>query len=152
MSINPKFNIEDRTIGYDYDPLVIAEIGINHEGSLQTAFEMVDAAISAGVEVIKHQTHIVEDEMTHHAKRTIPGNASESIYDIMARCALSEDDEFQLKILCREKEGCILSTPFSRATADRLKKFNVSSIKIGSGECNHYPLLNMLLILVFLLF
>ena len=96
MSINPKFNI-NRTIGYDYDPLVIAEIGINHEGSLQTAFEMVDAAISAGVEVIKHQTHIVEDEMTHHAKRTIPGNVSESIYDIMARCALSEDDEFQLK-------------------------------------------------------
>ncbi|HNE94163.1 MAG TPA: polyhydroxyalkanoate biosynthesis repressor PhaR, partial [Chitinophagaceae bacterium] len=73
---NPFFEIAGRKIGYDYEPLVIAEIGINHEGSLQTAKEMVDAAKAAGIEIVKHQTHIVEDEMSSAAKNTIPGNAT----------------------------------------------------------------------------
>src|SRR3954453_7804605 len=89
--------IAGRKIGYDYEPLVIAEIGINHEGSLQTAKEMVDAAALAGVEIIKHQTHIVEDEMSGAAKKIIPGNANVSIYDVMKRCALSEEEELELK-------------------------------------------------------
>ena len=50
--------ISGRKIGKDYKPLVIAEIGINHGGSLDTAIKMVDAAISSGIEIIKHQTHI----------------------------------------------------------------------------------------------
>ena len=64
----PSIEIEGRKIGKDFQPLVIAEIGINHEGSLETAIEMVDAAIQSGVEVIKHQTHVVEDEMSNAAK------------------------------------------------------------------------------------
>ena len=75
--------IENRKIGLNYSPLVIVEIGINHEGSLETAFEMVDAAWKSGAEVIKHQTHVVEDEMSKEAKNIIPGNASVSIYEIM---------------------------------------------------------------------
>src|SRR6476661_6922527 len=93
----PFIEIAGRKIGYDYEPIVIAEIGINHEGSLQTAKEMVDAAQLAGVEIVKHQTHIVEDEMSGAAKKVIPGNADVSIYDIMQRCALSEEEEFDLK-------------------------------------------------------
>ena len=85
--------IKNRKIGLGYPPLVIAEIGINHEGSLETAYEMVDAAWKAGAEVIKHQTHIVEDEMTLEAKKIIPGNSNESIYEIIKRCALNEEDE-----------------------------------------------------------
>ena len=55
----PSLQIGDRLVGENYPPLVIAELGINHGGSLKTAFAMVDAADSAGVEVVKHQTHIV---------------------------------------------------------------------------------------------
>ena len=86
MSNKPVLNVGGRMVGEDYLPLVIAEIGINHEGNLKTAFELVDAAVSAGVEVIKHQTHVVEDEMSSAAKKVIPGNANESIYEIMERC------------------------------------------------------------------
>ena len=89
--------IAGRKIGAEYPPLVIAEIGINHEGSLEVAKEMVDAAFRAGVEIVKHQTHIVEDEMSDAAKKVIPGNADVSIYEIMERCSLSEQEEFQLK-------------------------------------------------------
>lgn len=133
--------IEHRIIGPDQPPLVIAEIGINHEGSLQTAFEMVDAAAKAGAEVIKHQTHVVEDEMSPAAKQVIPGNADVSIYDIMARCALNEEEEQQLKEYVESKGLIFLSTPFSRAAADRLERMHVSAYKIGSGECNNYPLI-----------
>ena len=92
--------IGNRKIGLGYEPLVIAEIGINHEGSLKTAFEMVDAAYEGGAEIIKHQTHVIEDEMSKEAKKVIPGNTDVSIYDVMARCALNEEDEIKFKRIC----------------------------------------------------
>ncbi|MFH6769639.1 N-acetylneuraminate synthase family protein [Gaetbulibacter aquiaggeris] len=137
----PFIEIANRKIGLDYPPLVIAEIGINHEGSLEVAKQMVDAAHRAGVEVVKHQTHIVEDEMSCVAKQVIPGNANVSIYDIMERCSFNEEDEFELKNYVESKDMIFISTPFSRAAAERLKRFDVPAYKIGSGECNNYPLL-----------
>jgi N-acetylneuraminate synthase len=139
--MNPFIEIQGRKIGIDYPPLVIAEIGINHEGSLQVAKEMVDSAKRAGVEVVKHQTHIVEDEMSSAAKNTIPGNSDVSIYEIMRRCSLSESEEFELKAYVENLGMIFISTPFSRAAADRLSSWDVSAYKIGSGECNNYPLL-----------
>lgn len=137
----PFIEIGGRRIGREYKPLVIAELGINHEGCLQTAKEMVDAAGAAGVEMIKHQTHIVEDEMSSAAKKTIPGNADVSIYEIMRRCALSEADEMELKNYVESRNMIFISTPFSRAAANRLEKMKVLAYKIGSGECSNYPLL-----------
>lgn len=139
--MNPFIEIAGRKVGIDYPPLVIAEIGINHEGSLQTAFEMVDAAKRAGVEVVKHQTHIVSDEMSGAAKKVIPGNADVSIYEIMDRCSLNEADEIALKNYVEAQGMIFISTPFSRAAAKRLEKMDVVAYKIGSGECNNYPLL-----------
>ena len=139
--MNKYIEIEDRKVGLDYAPLVIIEIGINHEGSLKTAFEMVDAAWKAGAEVIKHQTHIVEDEMSKEAKKVIPGNANVSIYEIMKRCSLNEENEIKLKEYVESKDMIFISTPFSRAAVDRLERMGVTSYKIGSGECNNYPLI-----------
>lgn len=139
--MKPYIEIAGRKIGPDFPPLVIAEIGINHEGSLVVAKEMVDAAHRAGVEVVKHQTHIVEDEMSGAAKKVIPGNADVSIYEIMERCSLNEADELELKNYVESKGMIFISTPFSRAAAERLQKFDVPAYKIGSGECNNYPLL-----------
>ena len=137
----PEIKINDRLIGDNHPPIVIAEMGINHEGSLDLAISMADAAIDAGAEIIKHQTHIVEDEMSDEAKQVIPSNADVSIYEIMARCALNEDEEFSLMRHIQSKNCIFISTPFSRAAADRLERFNVPAYKIGSGECNNYPLI-----------
>ncbi|HJV88512.1 MAG TPA: N-acetylneuraminate synthase family protein [Noviherbaspirillum sp.] len=135
-----EFQISDRWIGDDRPPVVIAEIGINHEGSVETAIAMADAAINAGAEIIKHQTHIVEDEMSDEANAVIPGNATVSIYEIMKRCALSEQHEKLLMDHVHRRGAIFISTPFSRAAVDRLVKFDVPAFKIGSGECNNYPL------------
>ena len=139
--MNPVFNIAGRLIGLDHPPLVIAELGINHGGSLQVAKEMVDAAYRAGVEVLKHQTHIVADEMSAAAKKVIPGNADISIYEIMEQSALDREQEYELKQFVEAKGMIFISTPFSRAAANRLQEFDVPAFKIGSGECNNYPLM-----------
>lgn len=131
--------IAGRRIGSDYPPLVIAEIGINHNGSLTEAFKLVDAAKRAGVEVVKHQTHIPHEEMSDLAKKAIPGNATQSIWDIMVRCALDEEEEKALQQYVIDQGMIFISTPFSFAAVDRLEKMNVPAYKIGSGEMNNDP-------------
>lgn len=141
MKGNPYIEIEGRKIGPDFEPVVVAELGINHGGSLAVALEMVDAAAKAGVEIIKHQTHIIDDEMSGHARRIKPGNADVSIYEVMRRSALNENEEIELRDYIRKKGIIFISTPFSRAAAERLHRMNVPAFKIGSGECNNYPLI-----------
>lgn len=138
------FNIENINIGIEYEPLVVPEIGINHNGSLETAFKMVDAAARAGARIIKHQTHIIDDEMSSAAKNVIPGNSAKSIYQVMKECALNEEEEKELMDYVQSKDMVFLSTPFSRAAALRLDKFGVSAFKIGSGEMNNYPLISLI--------
>jgi len=140
-NLHPSIEISGRKIGYEYDPLIISEIGINHGGSIDVAMEMVDLADKAGVEMIKHQTHIVEDEMSAQAKSVIPVHTKKSIYDIMDDCALTEDEEIKLKNYVESKGIIFISTPFSRAAANRLERMDVPAYKIGSGECNNYPLI-----------
>ena len=138
-AVSPAISINGRTISAEFDPFVIAEIGINHEGDLRKAMRMVDDAKAAGCECVKFQSHVIEDEMIPND--VVPGNATESIWDIMARCALSEDEERRLKADVESKGMIFLSTPFSRAAAERLHAMDVPAYKIGSGECNNYPLI-----------
>lgn len=136
-----ELKIDSRKIGSKHPPFVIAEIGINHEGSMAKAKQMVRDAAKAGAECVKFQAHVVEDEMVPIAKKIVPGHAKESIWDIMQRCAFSESQDRELKKYAESFGMLYLSTPFSRAGADRLQKMNVKVYKIGSGECNNYPLI-----------
>lgn len=139
MTQTPEFQIQGRKIGAAHPPLVIAEIGINHEGSYDKAIQMVDDARQAGCECVKFQYHVIEDEMIPNG--VIPGNAKESIWDIMKRCALTPAEERRLKQYVEYSGLIYLSTPFSRAAANELAALSVNWYKIGSGECNNYPLI-----------
>ena len=132
--------IGTRDIGLGHKPLVIAEIGINHEGSFEKARAMVRCAAVAGAEVVKFQMHIIEDEMVPAAEFVIPANADESIYNIMARCRLTVEEHAHLKEIAESYGLIYLCTPFSRQAADILEKMGVAAYKIGSGECNNVPL------------
>lgn len=136
----PEFSIRGIPIGEFHPPIVVAEIGINHEGSLDTALEMADAALDAGLTFIKHQTHIPDAEMSHEAKSIKPGNADVSIFEVIERCTISEADEKILMDHVNDRGGIFFSTPFSREAADRLAHWDAPLFKIGSGECNNYPL------------
>ena len=129
--------IKGRKIGQAHPPLVIAEIGINHGGSLDIAKQMVLAAGKSGCECIKHQTHFVEDEMTPEAKNILPPNADVSIWDVIDSCALSKDEEIELKDYTEGLGMIYISTPFSREASDFLEDIGVPAFKIGSGECDN---------------
>ena len=131
-----------RSVGQDHVPLVIVEIGINHEGDMAKARHMIDDAAEAGAECVKFQCHVIEDEMAAAARTVIPGNAQESIWHIMERCAFSASEERDLKAYAEDRGLIYLSTPFSRRAADRLEAMDVPAYKIGSGECNNYPLID----------
>ena len=135
-----QMNIAGRPVGPAHLPLVVAEIGINHEGSIDKAIRMVDDAAAAGCECVKFQCHVIEDEMIPND--VVPGNARESIWDIMSRCVLTEAEDARLKRYVESKGMIYLSTPFSRAAAIQLEHLGVAAYKIGSGECNNYPLVD----------
>jgi N-acetylneuraminate synthase len=134
--------IGGRQIGPDQPPFVIAEIGINHEGDMGKARRMIDDAAAAGCECAKFQSHVIEDEYVPAAGKVIPGNAKESILEIMKRCAFDEAQERELKAYTESRGLIYLSTPFSRAAANRLERMGVVAYKIGSGECNNTPLVD----------
>ena len=131
--------INGRKIGPQHPPFIIPEIGINHEGSFQKAKKMIKDAHDSGAECVKFQCHVIEDEMIPN--NIVPANANESIWDIMKRCTLTESEEIKLKKYTEDLRMIYLSTPFSRVAADRLEKMDVPVYKIGSGECNNYPLI-----------
>ena len=131
--------IGDRIIDNNHKPFVIAEIGINHDGNFDKAIEMVNDAHKSGAECVKFQCHIIEDEMIKND--VIPGNAKESIWRIIKRSSLTLQKELKIKKYVESLGMIYLSTPFSRAAANRLEKMGVQAYKIGSGECNNYPLI-----------
>lgn len=136
-----ELKIGNRPLGPGHPPLVIAEVGINHDGDIGRAMKMVDAVADAGGEIVKFQCHIAEMEMTPTDMK--PGELSdESLWDIIKRCELSESEERKIQAHCKDKGLIYLSTPFSREAADRLHDMGVPAFKVGSGECNNLPLLD----------
>lgn len=136
-----KFILAGREISPNHPPFIIMEAGINHEGSFSKAIELVDAAIDGGADCIKFQCHITEEEMI--PTDMTPGKISkERLWDIIKRCELTADEEKKVQAYCKKKGILYLSTPFSRAAADRLNSMGVPAFKIGSGECNNYPLID----------
>ena len=133
--------IKNRTISSKEAPLIIAELGINHGGDLLVAEQMVKSAADRGCEVIKHQTHFLDDEMTPDAKKIMPPNANVSIWDVMEKCSLTKDEEIKLKKQVEDLGMIYISTPFSRSAADFLNDINVPAFKIGSGECDNLLLI-----------
>lgn len=135
-----EIDIAGRGIGEEHPPFVMMEAGINHEGDYDKALALVDAAIEGGADCIKFQCHITEEEMIPTDMK--PGEISdERLWDIIKRCELTADEEARVQAYCAERGILYLSTPFSRAAADRLEAMGVPAFKIGSGECNNYPLI-----------
>ena len=132
--------IGDRKIGPDYEPLIIAEIATNHYGDIQIAKDIVDVAYDAGIEVIKHQTHIPEKELTPLAKEIMVESINSNLYDWTIKCSLDEDDERALKAYVESKGMMFISAPFSFEAVDRLERMDIAAYRISSTQMNNLPL------------
>ena len=126
-------------ISNNHPPLVIPEVGINHDGSFEKAIKLVDEAKKCGCKIIKFQSHITEMEMIKTDMK--PGKISKTpLWEIIKKLNLAQKKKQAFFIVKKNIE--FLSTPFSREAADRLNEMGVNSFKIGSGECNNLPLID----------
>ena len=133
--------IGKRIISKYSKPLIVAEIGINHFGSLKVAKKIVDEAKKNNVEAVKVQIHIPEEEMNFTAKKIKPGNSKLSIFEVIRKNSLTLNEEKKLKDYIHKKKMIYIATPFSFKAVDWLVKNNIKLIKVGSGECNNTPLI-----------
>lgn len=140
---NPVLKLAGRKVGKNFKPLIIPEIGVNHGGSIETAFKIVDAAKKVGAEIVKFQTILPEDDMSIEAKKIkLKVLGKNNLFSLLKKLSLSAEDEFKLKNYVENKSMIFLSTPFSKKGVDRLLKIGVKLFKIGSGEFSNLPLIS----------
>jgi sialic acid synthase SpsE len=118
---------------------IIAEAGINHDGDMGRARELIRAAAETGVDAIKFQTHFAADEMLE--TRDSAAYLKETLYELMVRMEMSFDQHAELKEMAERAGLTFLSTPFSRRAIDLLEKLGVAGYKVGSGELTNLPFL-----------
>ncbi len=133
-----------RSIGEECNVFIIAEAGVNHNGSVELARKMIDEARKAGADAIKFQTFRAEALVTKDAEKAEYQKASTeqgSQYDMIKKLELAEADFAGLKKYA-DKAGIIfLSTPFDEKSADMLDALGMPAFKIASGEITNFPLL-----------
>lgn len=124
--------------------LIIAEAGVNHNGSMQIAKQLVDKAVEAGVDIIKFQTFKSEKLVSKAAKqaeyqqRNI-GKKDEGQLAMLKKLELSVEDHYELIKYCKERNIRFWSTAFDMESVDFLHSLNIGLWKIPSGEITNYP-------------
>jgi len=115
--------------------LVIAEIGVNHNGDISLAKEMIDAACEAGADVVKFQTYIAEEVMTDKTPLAgYMGDSDKSFLDLARRLELSIDETVELKKYTEAKGAEFMSSPFDVPSTIALSRLGLKRLKIPSGE------------------
>lgn len=140
-------NIGLKEIGKNCEPYIIAEAGINHNGELEKAFKMIEAAKQAGVDAIKFQTFKAE-EMVSSKKQLFTyysqgKEITESMLEMFKRYEFTNDEWFKIKQKCDELEITFLSTPQNKSDLELLLELRIPAIKVGSDDFTHLPLLKM---------
>lgn len=124
---------------------VIAEIGVNHNGSVDLARQLIDVSATAGADAVKFQTFSADDLVTKDAPKahyqTQNTGDGGSQYEMLRRLELSEEQFAVLKTYCDERGIDFLSTPFGSAQADLLERVGVTAFKVSSGDLTHHPFL-----------
>jgi len=137
-----KININGKNIGDDYPCYTIAEAGANHEGEVEKAFQLIDAAKESGVDAIKFQNYTASKLTTKTApKYWDDGIENESQFDVFNKLDKLHDDEWrQIFGYANKKNITCFSTPFDMESVDLLESFDIPAYKIASADITHIPL------------
>lgn len=137
-------SVGNREIGSENPVYIIAEIGINHNGDLETAKKMVQSAWELGADAVKFQTFTAQNIMTKSAGAAAHlevGSGKEDVYSFVQRISLSPDDHRDLYSACQDLGISFLSTPFGTDSVDLLEELGVSAYKVASMDLDNLPLL-----------
>jgi N-acetylneuraminate synthase len=147
MSGEPRVEVAGRAVGAGAPVLIVAEAGVNHDGELDTALALVDAAADAGADAVKFQTFdpdalvTVDSELASYQRR---GENASGQHEMLVRLRLDEDAHAAVLARCRERGILFLSTPFDAGSAALLARLGVPAFKVGSGELTNLPFLEQL--------
>lgn len=134
--------VGQKVIGSGTEVFVIAEIGINHDGSLAQAEKLIDEAAACGADAVQFTSyrtdHLLIPSRDRHATQF---NGSESAYQILRRCELSWENHVKLKGHADKRKILFLSTPFDEESVDFLDSIEVPVFKVDSSDITHAPLL-----------
>jgi N-acetylneuraminate synthase/N,N'-diacetyllegionaminate synthase len=134
--------IGQKVIGSESAVFVVAEIGINHDGSASQAEKLIDAATESGADAVKFQSYRVDRLLIPSRERYAQQmDGAESAYQMLRRCELSWEDQAKLKKHADAKGVLFISTPFDEESADFLDSIGVPAFKIASADVTHVPLL-----------
>ena len=140
-----KIRIGNRIVGEEEPCFIIAEAGVNHNGSVEMAKKLIDTAKEAGVDAVKFQTFKTEEIVTKSAKKALyqkeTTGLQESQYEMLKKLELKEDDFKELASYAEKRGIIFLSSPFDEESADLLEQLKVPVFKVGSGEITNFPLL-----------
>lgn len=143
--VNREFTIVDRAIGGVDRCFIIAEAGVNHNGNLDVAMQLVDVAAQAGADAVKFQTFSADRlalvEAPKAAYQARATDANESQHAMLKRLELSYEQHVALARRCEERGILFLSTPFDEEAADLLERLGVVAYKTPSGELTNLPFL-----------
>ena len=138
-------DIAGRKVGPGFPCLIVAEAGVNHNGSLEMARRLVDAALRAGVDVVKFQSFKAERLAVSSAPKAdyqlSTTGGGESQLEMLRRLELSETAQKEIKDYCGQKGILFMSTPFDEGSADFLEGLGVGVFKIPSGEITNLQFL-----------
>lgn len=137
-------NIKDRFFEKDYPTLIIAEVGVNHNGSVGMAKKLVDSAQKCGADAVKFQTYKTEDLITKDAKKAeyqIKNSDEGSQFEMLKKLELSSEDFVEINQHALEKKITLLSSPFDNKSVDLLDELGMPLFKIASGEITNLPLI-----------
>lgn len=126
--------------------VIIAEAGVNHNGSLANAYQLIDAAVDARVDYVKFQTFKAENLVSKSAKKAEyqiqnTGNSTDSQFEMLKKLELSPAQHELLIKYCHQKNIKFFSTAFDLDSLDYLKKIGLDLVKIPSGEITNLPYL-----------
>lgn len=142
---NWSIRIGNRLVGPQEPVFVIAEAGVNHNGDLDLARQLIDAAVQAGADAVKFQTFVTEQVISAAAPKAEyqlqTTDPTETQFEMVRRLELSPAAHHTLSGYCRDLGIQFLSTPFDRTSADLLNELKVPAIKIASGDITDWPFL-----------
>jgi sialic acid synthase SpsE/sugar phosphate isomerase/epimerase len=143
----PEIKIGDRLIGDAYPTYIIAEIGVNHNGILDLALELIDIAVRAGADAVKFQKRKLD--MLYPKKYLENANAGEKtlryLLPILQQVELSDEAYYEIADYCRKKGITLLCSAFDTESADFLDQLGVPAYKVASADLTNLPLLDHLI-------
>lgn len=145
MKFNKRICIDNKKINQEEKTFIIAEAGVNHNGDLNLAKKMIDAAVEAGVDAVKFQTYktdkliLTNTEKAPYQKKTSDSN--ETQYDMLKRLELTGEQTIELINYCKNRKIIFLSTPFESTSLNELDELGVSAFKIAATDLTNIQFL-----------